>query len=374
MSKEITRKEFLTNTSKYAIGAVAGVAGLDILAGGKILAGTKNPTWPWPYQPLDPDTVRDRAHYLYYNGMACCAGVFGAILDSLKTVVGEPYTNLPSEIMYYGGGGGVGWGTLCGTLNGAAAIISLCVDKTNANKIINELWGWYCQAEFPSDTANDFAVQGKYTEKKYNDALPQNVSGSPLCHVSVTEWCITAQKKVGDIERKERCARLAGDVAAKTVEYLNALYAQQFTYTYVTPADIQQCLACHGPAVLNNVMTQLNCKTCHGDPHKPPAGVVLDNNNIPEDFLLSQNYPNPFNPSTKMQISVARPEKVSLIIYDVMGREVKRLINYDLMNAGKYTVDWDGTDNFGNKVASGIYFAKMTAGAFHMTKKMNLVK
>ena len=373
MSKDLTRKEFLTNTSKYAVGAVAGVVGLNALAGGKILANPNDTTWPWPYQPLDEDTVRDRAHYLYYNGMACCAGVFGALLDSLKTVVGDPYTNLPTEIMSYGGGGGVSWGILCGTLNGAAALVSLCVDKSNATKIINDLWGWYCQAELPTNAANDFAVQGKYTEKKYNDPVVQNVSGSALCHTSVTEWCFAANKKVSDTERKERCARIAGDVAAKTVELLNAFAAGNFTPTFVTDPKVAECGACHGSAGFNNVMTQMNCEPCHGDPHSA-TGLIQEGSSVPGDYLLKQNYPNPFNPSTKIQFGIPKGEKVSISVYDIMGQEVKTLIDHEVMNAGKYTVEWNGTDNFGKKVTSGIYFAKMIAGKFQQTKKMNLVK
>ena len=57
MSKDLTRKEFLTNTSKYAVGAVAGVVGLNALAGGKILANPNDTTWPWPYQPLDDTKI-----------------------------------------------------------------------------------------------------------------------------------------------------------------------------------------------------------------------------------------------------------------------------------------------------------------------------
>ena len=373
MEKSISRKDFLTDSSKYAIGAVVGVAGLDVLAGGKIMAGTKDVTWPFPYQKLDADTVRDRAHYLYYNGMACCGGVFGAILDALKETVGEPFTNVPTEMMLYGGGGGAGWGVLCGTLNGAAAIINLCCDKTTANSLVNELWGWYCQAELPTTEANEFATSGKYTEKKYNDTLPQNIAGSPLCHVSVTEWCIIADKKVSDTERKERCARIAGDVAAKAVEYLNAVADGTFASTYVSNSDVQACSACHGSAVFNNVMTQMACKSCHGDPHST-TGSIRNLKQVPNNFKLEQNYPNPFNPSTKIQFAIPQIEKVSIKVYDIQGKLIKNIVNHELMNPGSYQVKWDGTDLVGAKVASGIYFARMQAGSFMQTKKMMMLK
>ncbi|MFA3783662.1 C-GCAxxG-C-C family (seleno)protein [Melioribacteraceae bacterium 4301-Me] len=372
MPREITRKEFLTSTSKYAVGAVAGVVGLNALAGGKILANTKT-TWPLPYTQLDPEVVRLKAHHLYWNDKDCASGVFGAFTEALSELLPDPWANIPMEVMLFGRGGGNGWGTLCGAVNGAAAIISLVTSKADSGALINEVWGYYTSSNFPSDAANQAALDGKYEDKKYNDALPQSVSGSVLCHASVTQWCITANKKVSDVERKERCARLAGDVAAKTAEVLNAFFAHTFQSTFVTDPAVAQCMTCHGPSGFNNVMSQMNCKQCHGDPHNVNS-VVMSDKNVPNDFQLSQNYPNPFNPSTKLQVAVARAEKVSLIIYDIMGREVKRLIDYEVMQPGKYTVDWDGTDGLGNRVASGIYFARMTAGEFQQTKKMNLVK
>lgn len=373
MSKEITRKEFLTNTSKYAVGAIAGVVGLNALAGGKILASPKDYTWPWPYQPLDPEDVRLRAHHLFWNDKDCASGVFGALVEALREKIGEPWTSMPIEVMLFGRGGGNGWGTLCGTVNGAAAIISLVTSKADSGKLINEIWGWASSEALPSNAANQAAVDGKYVDKKYTDVLPQSVSGSVLCHASVSQWCNVAKKKVSDTERKERCARLAGDVAAKTAEILNAFFAQTFTSTYVTHPYVTQCQGCHGPAAFNNVMTQMNCEPCHGNPHNV-SGLIEVSGETPSDFHLEQNYPNPFNPSTKIQFSVPRTEKVSIIVYDLMGREVKRLVDYDILNPGKYTVEWNGTDNSGNRVSSGIYFARMTAGQYQFTRKMNLLK
>lgn len=372
MNKNVTRKDFLLNASKAAVGmtAVAGISSLVTTANTQ--AKTLATPWPWPYVQLDPEAVRIQAHNLYYGGKACCAGTFGGITTALANALPDPWANLPMEIMLYGGGGGNSWGILCGCLNGGAALISLVTSKADSVPLISELWGWYTQAELPTDQANLVGTSGGYLVHNYDLDLPQNVSGSPLCHVSVTEWCILAGKKVSDVERKERCARITGDVAAKTVELLNAFFAGSFTSTYVDPATLTACLGCHGSAVFNNVMTKMDCTPCHGDPHKPSGVEVIGGS--ASSFVLSQNYPNPFNPSTRIKFSLPQTEKVKLEVYDIQGNLIKSLVDYELYQPGNYEVTWDGSDNHGSCVASGIYFTKMQAGKFAQTKKMNLVK
>ncbi|MBE0538073.1 MAG: C-GCAxxG-C-C family protein [Ignavibacterium sp.] len=373
MEKNVTRKNFLVNASKAAVGltAVAGISSLVTTA--HTQAKTMVTPWPWPYATLDPEAVRIQAHALYYGGKACCAGTFGGIVSALVTTLPDPWADLPIEIMLYGGGGGNSWGILCGCLNGAAALISLVVsDGTTRSQLINELWGWYTQAELPTDQANLVGTSGGYLVHNFDGDLPQNISGSALCHASVTEWCIHANKKVSDIERKERCARITGDVAAKTVELLNAYFAGTFVSTYIDPATVTACLGCHGSALNNNVMTKMECTPCHADAH---GGLAVEPvGGIATTFALSQNYPNPFNPSTKIQFSVPQMEKVKVEIYDIRGSLIKTLVDYDLYQQGNYEVMWDGTDNNGKRVSSGIYFTKMQAGKFAQTKKMNLVK
>ena len=374
MSNEITRKDFLTSSSKYAVGAVIGVAGLDLLAGGKILANPKTTTWPWPYVTLDPEVVRLKAHHLYYSDKDCCSGVFGAFTQALTEVMPDPWANMPMEVMLFGRGGGNGWGTLCGAVNGAAAIISLVTTKADSGKLINEIWGWAAATELPTAKANQAALDGKYQDKKYNNALVGSVSGSVICHASVSQWCAIAKKKVTDTERKERCARLAGDLTAKTAEILNAHFAKTFVPTFVTNPNVNQCQSCHGSSLFNDVMTQMDCVQCHGVEHAGVTGVVDELSIKPSNYQLSQNYPNPFNPSTNIRFSVPQSEKVHLAIYDIKGSLVKTIVNYEEYNTGTYQATWDGVDQSGKRVASGIYFARLLAGQHLQTIKMNLVK
>jgi len=89
---------------------------------------------------------------------------------------------------------------------------------------------------------------------------------------------------------------------------------------------------------------------------------------IPKDFTLSQNYPNPFNPITKISFSIPSETDVTISIYDIRGRHIKTLVNEE-KKAGYYDVNFNASD-----IASGIYFYKLKAGNFVLTKKMVIIK
>ncbi len=88
---------------------------------------------------------------------------------------------------------------------------------------------------------------------------------------------------------------------------------------------------------------------------------------------LDQNHPNPFNPTTVIKYGIASDNQVNLTIYDVAGRKVRTLVN-ERQRADVYRVTWDGMNDTGAKVASGVYFYKLVAGKFSQTKKMVLLK
>lgn len=90
-------------------------------------------------------------------------------------------------------------------------------------------------------------------------------------------------------------------------------------------------------------------------------------------YKLNENYPNPFNPSTTITFSIPRKEFVSLEVFDLIGRLVATLVKEE-MQAGNYTVEWDGRDKYHEAVAGGIYFCRMQAGPFSALKKMVLMK
>ncbi len=115
----------------------------------------------------------------------------------------------------------------------------------------------------------------------------------------------------------------------------------------------------HGsPGLANHIITAI------GDQDFAPP---------PPSFLLSQNYPNPFNPSTTFQYHLPQAVSVKLVVYDVLGQEIKTLVNKQ-QNAGTYTTIWDGTDNQAQKVNSGMYFYRISTNRFSQTRKMLFLK
>ena len=94
---------------------------------------------------------------------------------------------------------------------------------------------------------------------------------------------------------------------------------------------------------------------------------------LPVVFALHQNYPNPFNPSTKIRFDIPDQSFVRLAVYDILGRQVRLLVERD-HDPGFYEVLWDGRDEYGREMSSGVYFYQIHAGAFHKNAKMIVVK
>jgi len=107
------------------------------------------------------------------------------------------------------------------------------------------------------------------------------------------------------------------------------------------------------------------------------AGMVtiLNDNGTNEinDFELKQNYPNPFNPTTTIEYNLPTSSGVKISIYNVLGKEIRTLVD-DNKSAGNHRVIWDGTDNSGRSVSSGIYFYQMISKNFSQVKRLALQK
>ena len=249
----LTRREVLGT-----VGVVAGSCALSSCAMNKMATfpnRAQKPDFPWTYTELDPDITAQRAYRIYEKGH-CMYGVFTSLVSQLAKEHGEPYRSFPVYMMRYGRGGTAGWGSLCGALNGSAALIGLFIEKDEDLKIlIDEMFLWYEQTELPV-----------YIPKRptYNIEIPNSISVSVLCHVSVTRWCKVSGHKTFSKPQKERCKRLTADTAGKTVEVLNAHFAGRTSTTRQFNEKTKQCRSCHTKgSKLQNSHGKMSCTNCH---------------------------------------------------------------------------------------------------------------
>jgi hypothetical protein len=98
------------------------------------------------------------------------------------------------------------------------------------------------------------------------------------------------------------------------------------------------------------------------------VGIGNNNTGMPKEFKLHQNFPNPFNPSTKIAVDIPKSSFISLIVYDILGKEAAMLINENL-EPGKYEINWNAVN-----YPTGIYFYKLTTDEYSETRKMILLK
>ncbi len=135
--------------------------------------------------------------------------------------------------------------------------------------------------------------------------------------------------------------------------YLDATVAAGATYWYqIADVDLQGIRTFHGPI------------------------EVQAADNLPTEYALRANYPNPFNPSTKIQYEIPQNQlnsRVKLVVYNTLGMQVKTLVSGNVA-PGIHIAEWDGTNNSGASMASGIYFVNLQAGQFSQTRKMVLLR
>ena len=255
---ETTRRDFIKGVGGYGMAAGVGlVAGCGVGSPPEAAAQAVHP-FGYPEGGLDVEKTR-RLAYDGFKGITlpdgtrhggCAFGAFNALIGQLSEVVGAPYTTIPPQMMDWAGAGAVGFGTLCGTLNGVAAAIGLICGGQDARGFISDLLTWYSETPLPTNQPGS------------GDPLPQSTADSNLCHVSITRWCKVAGLASGSPERIERCARVSGDVASKAVELLN-----QGALGLRKPSEKTVCRNCHymGPSFAMGHYThgEMNCLTCH---------------------------------------------------------------------------------------------------------------
>jgi subtilisin family serine protease len=104
-----------------------------------------------------------------------------------------------------------------------------------------------------------------------------------------------------------------------------------------------------------------------------PRTVAGNEPSLPTTLALEQNYPNPFNPSTVISFALPKEGRASLVIYNLLGQQVRTLVDGSL-EAGVHAIEWDGRETNGQPVASGVYLYRLVSGEFSQTRKMTLLK
>ncbi|MFQ6610495.1 MAG: FlgD immunoglobulin-like domain containing protein, partial [Fidelibacterota bacterium] len=102
--------------------------------------------------------------------------------------------------------------------------------------------------------------------------------------------------------------------------------------------------------------------------------IVHSETAIPTQFGLDQNYPNPFNPNTTIEFSLPHDTKITISVYDIMGREIRTLVSNAVTSAGYHSVVWDGMDKNGVQVSAGLYIYSMQGEGVSITRKMIMMK
>ncbi len=209
----------------------------------------------WKYHQLDPEKTAELAYINYSNG-GCMYATFTSILSQLADEYGAPYDSFPIHMMGYGHGGVGGFGSICGTLNGAASIIGLFVaDKNTRDTLVTGLFRWYEKNQLP---------EYKPQTASLDFTPPTSTAESILCHASITKWGLESGYKAQSSERKERCRRLTADVAARITVVLNDYINNNYMTVGHDDETVRTCMTCHGgEGKLDNTAGQMTCTTCH---------------------------------------------------------------------------------------------------------------
>lgn len=254
MAKKITRREVMR------IGGVAGAAAVAAGVTGYDYAKATNPAaFPWTYKKLNVKKIQKRGYENYAKkGKGCCYGVFEAVAGYIAEKNGT-YDSFPWDMSTVGGGGIAGWGSTCGTANGAAWAIATVLSGAVRSQVINELYTWYETAKLP---AYKPAKQLK-SDKKVKACKALSIS----CHGSIENWVNASGEKKGSAEQKERCAQLVASVAGKVAEMLNDVRKGKFVPKNQMSKDAAGCLDCHDGSVTDSVLSKMACTSCHDDAH-----------------------------------------------------------------------------------------------------------
>ncbi|PWB74269.1 hypothetical protein C3F09_04115 [candidate division GN15 bacterium] len=236
------------------------------------------------------------------------------ITDQFMYTVVRDFMAAHSPVAYYRQGKVLDLAAITDPMAGVEALVQMVS--------MDQLNGSITKAKVAEILTRDFGIVAKHIEGGRDVAAGAKLHG--------TAQYVKAQMRLG----------LIGDMAGQTLLY-----------------------------VMNRVAGSLAPANHMAQEPSPSSESAL----IPAVFELAQNFPNPFNPSTAINFTLPSAMPVSLEIYNVLGQRVKTLVDAT-MAAGSHVAQWDGTDQYGGAVSTGVYFYRLVAGDQTATKKMMLLK
>ena len=206
--------------------------------------------------------------------------------------------------------------------------------------------------------------------------------GEPQTNAEVVTFPVKLADAVGVTSMQ---FTLKVDQSAASIEGISANLPEDWTMLYkVSNGELTVAMAGVTPLASGDVgVVSFKMKSREARLNIRGEGFVNENTSsalavaevamIPTEFALQQNYPNPFNPSTTIKYQIPQDHQVNLVIYNLQGQKIRTLVA-EQQKAGFYSVQWDGRNDVGQNVATGMYLYRVQAGSFVASHKMLLIK
>jgi hypothetical protein len=226
--KSVSRKDMILGAGKL----VAGIAGAGVLAPLLLKSKPKNviasivtraEPAAFGYSAIADSVQAGQDTYDEWFKNFCAYSVAYGIVKRLRAdaTISANWNKISLDIIRWAHGGALGWGTLCGSITGAAFVVGLVAGADPGEDMVNELMTYYSTTLMPAYTPTTQNASGIAT-------TTQTTSNSPLCHVSVSTWMKAAGVAFYSKERSDRCARVSATMVQKTIEMLNAYKAGNY--------------------------------------------------------------------------------------------------------------------------------------------------
>lgn len=241
--------------------------------------------------------------------------------------------------------------------------------------------------EFGLYGSADYAIKARNTNERIQMMLNNDMISN--CQDSATDWRVDINAYPNSDKATETAVRAIEQHTNLQHSVINSASSGSDSYSFYTQGyqtvyfeeyrfspfyHSQNDLVSNGNTRYMAQIVKANCAMLMLENGTTiSTGIGQPSGNMAKEFQLMQNYPNPFNPSTTISYQLPKEERVSLKIYNILGQEVRTLVNQK-QAAGFHSVVWDGKDNLGHAATSGIYITRIQAGSFMKSMKMTLIK